>query len=356
MTGANTFWLDTLHNCHLDRSLPLPYDRYRLVNEPRSGRGISVSFDFGQHLSYHFLTYASSNNMPFEYLALGCYYTFLFKLTNGERDLCIGMNTHGRYKEELIPIIGMFVNAIPLRCQLDPHWSLHQLFKQVQQMMMSSRKYSYFPLQRILVQHPNASKPAFLDTTFEFHSSENQNIDNEIMIGSSRLHLMPMSIKISENEIMSKFDFALTIQYNESNNQLSCTIDASIDLFGATTVDKIAQRFHSMFEQLFNITDIQMKKSIYELSLILPCERLLMQSINNTQVLFPLVSCIHHKFVSQVMEHSQKLAVELDDQSFTYSELFYYAQVLSLNLLSKQKILPGDIVCQCVERSFSMVS
>ena len=31
MTGASMFWLDTLHDCHLDRSLPLPYDRYRLI-------------------------------------------------------------------------------------------------------------------------------------------------------------------------------------------------------------------------------------------------------------------------------------------------------------------------------------
>ena len=31
MTGASMFWLDTLHDCHLDRSLPLPYDRHRRV-------------------------------------------------------------------------------------------------------------------------------------------------------------------------------------------------------------------------------------------------------------------------------------------------------------------------------------
>ena len=153
---------------------------------------------------------------------------------------------------------------------------------------------------------------------------------------------MPISIKISENEIMSKFDFALTIQYNQSTNQLSCTIDASLDLFDATTVDKIAQRFHSMLEQLFNIADVQMNNPIYELSLILPDERLLMQSMNNTEVLFPPVSCIHHEFVFQVMKHPQKLAVELDDQSLTYSELLYYVQVLSLNLLNKQGIVPGD--------------
>ncbi len=356
MTGANMFWLDTLHDCHLDRSLPLPYDRYRLLHEHRTGHGTSISFDFGQNLSHHFLVYASSNNMSLQCLALAWYYAFLFKLTNGEKDLCIGMDTDGRYKEELMSVIGMFVNTIPLRCQLDPHWSFHELVKCAHQMMTSCLEYSYFPLQRILAQHPNVSKAAFLDTSFLFNSSENQNTDNEVIMGDSRLHLMPISIKINEDEIMSQFDFALNIQYNESTNQLSCTIDAALDLFDVTTVDKIAQRFHLMLEHLFDVTDVQINKSIYELSLILPDERVLMQSMNNTQVLFPPVSCIHHEFVCQAMTYSQKLAVELDDQSLTYSELLHYIQVLALNLLSKHKIVRGDVICQCVERSLSMVS
>jgi non-ribosomal peptide synthetase component F len=266
------------------------------------------------------------------------------------------MDTDGRYKEELMSVIGMFVNTIPLRCQLDPHWSFYQLSKHVQEMMTSCLEYSYFPLQRILGEHPNVSKPAFLHTSFVFHSSGNQNKDNEVIMGDSRLHLMPISMKINEDEMMSQFDFALKIQYNQSTNLLSCTIDASLDLFDVTTVDKIAQRFHLMLEQLFDVIDVQINKPIYELSLILPDERVLMQSMNNTQVLFPPVSCIHHEFVCQAMKYSQKLAVELDDQSLTYSELLHYIQVLALNLLIKQKIVPGDVICQCVERSLSMVS
>ena len=131
----------------------------------------SISFDFGQDFSQAFSYHdASSNNISLEHLALASYYAFLFKLTNGERDLCIGMNTHGRYREEMMSVIGMFVNAIPLRCQLDPHWSFYQLIKHVCEIETNSMKYSYFPLQRILNQHPNASKPAFLDTSFEFQS------------------------------------------------------------------------------------------------------------------------------------------------------------------------------------------
>jgi non-ribosomal peptide synthetase component F len=239
---------------------------------------------------------------------------------------------------------------------MDPYWSFDQLIKHVQEMMTSSLEYSYFPLQRILAQHPNVSKSAFLDTSFAFYSSENQNMDDAVSIGGSRVRSMPISIKISENEIMSKFDFSLTIHYNQSINQSSCTIDASLDLFNRTTVDKIAQRFESMSEQLFHIKDVHMNKPIYELSLILPDERLLMQSMNNTEVLLPSMSCIHHEFVCQAMKHRQKLAVELDDQSLTYSELLYYVQVLSLHLLKKQRLIVGEIVCQCLERSLSMVS
>ncbi|UJR22117.1 hypothetical protein I4U23_025181 [Adineta vaga] len=127
MAGASMFWLDALHDCQLDRLLPLPYDRHRLSNEHRTGRGTSVTFEFGQDLSHHFLTFATSLNISLEDLVLATYYTFLFRLTTGEKDFCIGMNTHGRYKNEFKSVIGMFVNAIPLRYQLNPHSSFHQM-------------------------------------------------------------------------------------------------------------------------------------------------------------------------------------------------------------------------------------
>ena len=170
MTGASMFWRDALHGCNLDRSLPLPYDRYRLVGEHRTGSGTSVSFNFGQDLSHEFLAYASSNNIALEHLALACYFAFLFKLTNAERDLCIGMTVDNRYKDEFRSMIGLFENIIALRCQLGSPRSFYQLTQYVQEIITSSVKYSYFPLQRILAQHPNISKPTFLDTSFGFRS------------------------------------------------------------------------------------------------------------------------------------------------------------------------------------------
>ncbi|CAF4204991.1 unnamed protein product, partial [Adineta steineri] len=356
MNGASLFWLDALHDCKLDQSLSLPFDRYRLSNEHRTGRGTSISFDFGQDLSHDFLTHASSNNISLEHLALATYYVSLFKLTTGENDLCIGINTHGRYRDELNSITGMFVNAIPLRCQLDPHLAFHELIKHVEDIMINCMKYSYFPLQRILNQHPNISNPVFLDTSFEFISSITKDEENEIMIGDSRFSLITDPIKISEDEIMSKFDFIFSFQHDLNLNEISCTINASLDLFNVETVCTIAQRFQTMLHQQFTSFECTTNKPIYELSLTLSNEQYLMQSINNTQMSFssPL-TCIHHEFVYQVMKHPQKLAVQLDEQSLTYNELLFYVQQLALQIINKYDIKSGDIICQCVERSLSMI-
>ncbi|CAF0970395.1 unnamed protein product [Adineta steineri] len=342
MTGASMFWLDTLYDCHLDQSLSLPYDRYRLSSEHRTGRGTSISFDFGQDLSHHFLTYASSNNISLEQLAFAIYFIFLFKLTNGQTGLCIAMNINHRYRDELKSIIGLFENVIPLRCQLYQHWSFHYLLNYVQEITINSMKYSYFPLQRILNQHPNVSKAAFLDISFQFLSSMARSDNKLIMIGDSQVSSIPITMNINDNEITNKYDFSLLIQHDLNINQLSCTINASLDLFNVETIDKISQRFHSILKQLFTSVEDQMNKSVYEISLTLPNERLLMQSMNNTQVSFPSpLTCIHHEFVYQVTKHPQKLAVELDEKSLTYAELLHYVQVIGIMAIE----MAGGVYC-----------
>ncbi|CAF1557522.1 unnamed protein product, partial [Adineta steineri] len=344
--------------CKLDQPLSLPFDRYRLSNEFRTGRGTSISFDFGQDLSHDFLIHASSNNISIQHLTFAIYFIFLFKSTNGQADLCLALNiNNNRYRDELKLIIGLFENVIPLRCQLNPHWSFHHLLEHVQEITTNSMKYSYFPLQRILDQHPHISTHTFLDTSLESISYNSNNDNSAIMIGDSQLVPTPSSFNENDDEILNLSDFSLSIYHDMNVNQLSCTIKASLALFNRKSVEKISQRFHSILHQLStSIIDSQINKPIYEVSLILSNEQYLMQSMNNTQISFssPL-TCIHHEFVYQAMKHPQKLAVELDEQSLTYCELLYYIQILSLTLLNEYHVFPGEVVCQCVERSLSMV-
>lgn len=357
MSAASMFWLDALHDCNIDRTLPLPFDRYRLSHEHRTGAKTSVCLELGEDLSQAFLFYAFSNGITPEQLMLTCYYAFLFKLTNGETDLCIAMNTNGRYREDLSSIIGMFVNTIPLRCQLNPYSSFEHLARNVKEIFEGSIEYSYFPLQRILDQHQKTRKLAFLETSFDFQTFHcHEEKKKEFIIGDSRLHLQSDINTIHYDLITNDSDFFLGVQHDYNLKKISCNIIGSLDVFQTKTIHVIAQRFHSMLEELFFDSSCAKYQSLNQLPIILPHEKCLIQSTNNVKVLFSPATCIHHLIASQASTYSQKLAVELDDQSLSYSELLYFSQLLSLRILEQEKVMVGDIICQCVERSLSMVS
>ncbi|CAF1536453.1 unnamed protein product, partial [Adineta ricciae] len=339
MSGASMFWLDALHDCDLDRPLSLPYDRHRRANEHRTGRGTSVRFDFGCDVSNELIRYASSHGVSIRQVSLAIYYVFLFKLTNGEKDLCIGM----------------FMNIVPLRCQVDPSWTLEQLVKGVNVTEMSCMKYSYFPLERIFNQKCNSTIADILNICFDFQSNKNGNIANETIVNDALLHPTSESIKSNRNILNHMSDFSLSVEHQLNRDLLSCTINASLDLFHESTVETIAHRFHSILEQLPTCDVRRMKMPLFEIPFLLTDERTALQSINNTKIQHASDSCIHHEFVDRVLQYPQKLAVELDGQSITYSELLYFAQVLSVQLLKKYQVGLGDIVYQCVERSLSMI-
>jgi hypothetical protein len=58
MNDAKIFWRHILHQSKLDQSLSLPFDRHRLENQHRTGRGTNIYFQFGEEISHHFLVYA----------------------------------------------------------------------------------------------------------------------------------------------------------------------------------------------------------------------------------------------------------------------------------------------------------
>ena len=356
MTSSRHFWHDQLQGCDLERRLALPFDRHRSsAADQRSGLASSHTITFDGDMCASFLHYASSHHLTLFQLALATYYAFLFRLTHGQSDLCLASINANRYRHELMNMIGMFVSTLPYRAQVDGHWSFDDLVQHVQEKCLSVLEHAHYPLQEILADFRlNQSQVVFLETMLDFITLSEDAADHWPVNGNNL-----EQVSVEESDATTKFDFSLTFLYNPllDGNQLSCCFMCSQDLFDETTIAHVAQRFQSFLHQLFASVDDQNSRPIYELSLTLSNERLLSQSLNNTQVSFPSsAKCIHHEFVCQVMAHPQKLAVELDDQSLTYAELLYYVQMLSLHLLSDYHISVGEVICQCVERSLSMVS
>ncbi|CAF5127490.1 unnamed protein product, partial [Rotaria magnacalcarata] len=331
MNVASTFWFECLKQYDFDRPLQLPFDRR------------------WETLAQAFLNYATTNHVLPIHLVLACYFAFLFKMTNGECDLCIRMNTSDHCRAKLWSLTGNFINPIPLRCQIDPYYSFNQLVEYISQIVSQTLEYSYFPLEHILAQHQITATPAFLSNCFTFRSTSIEDNLSKVTLDDATIVNMSNTIEIDGYDAVNTLDFSISVRHNPTSGKLSFSIHAALDLFDEITVNKIAQRFHFMLDQIFFKWD-QCRQPIYEFSVMLPAEVSLIESLIDTHISTPPVRCLHYEFVQQMSEHSQKLSVELDEQSLTYGELCHHIQYFALYLINSYAVKPGDIVCQCVER------
>ncbi|CAF2830045.1 unnamed protein product [Rotaria sp. Silwood2] len=251
MTKSGDFWRAELDGYNFEKHLSLPVDRCRSKTDQRSSAAYSARFSLNSDLSKSFLAYASSHNVtPFQ-LGLATFYVLLFKLSNGEIDLCISCVDANRYRPEIEDFVGMFIATLPYRVQIDPSRSFDHLVEQVRDKCLSILEHTHYPLQRILADsHKQQVNINFLDISFDFvnflPAASQLNCDGAIM--------EPL-VPDQWNET-AKFDFMLTFQYDTflEDKTISCFLVCSRDLYNEATVVKIARRFEYLLFQVFSPT------------------------------------------------------------------------------------------------------
>jgi non-ribosomal peptide synthetase component F len=172
-------------------------------------------------------------------------------------------------------MIGMFVATLPYRIQLDSQWSFDELVECVREKCLSILEHSHYSLQHILADvQLNQSNISFLETMFDFITTSSD--VNQFPLGGASLKQM----SLEQSYEVAKFDFSMTFEYNVTavDNQLTCSLICSQDIFDKTSVALLSQRFEYFFDQIFRINSsvslrddcstISMKK----LSIILPEE------------------------------------------------------------------------------------
>ncbi|CAF4154501.1 unnamed protein product, partial [Adineta steineri] len=272
MSLSREFWHSQLKGYNIECSLALPVDRQRSpTNQQRSGVASTAEIIFDNEISTSFLNYASSHHLTLFQLGLATFYTFLFKLTHGQTDICIGSINANRYRNELQNLIGMFVSTLPYRLEIDFNWSFNELVQHVREKCLSILEHSHYSLQNILGDNGlNQSNASFLETMFDFISGSKDM--RYLSLNDTTLEQM----SLQRSAAVSKFDFSLTFVYNplSDNKRLSCSFICSHDVFEKSAVSEMGRRFEYMLEQLFpsqsrNTSMIDMSASIDKMCLIL---------------------------------------------------------------------------------------
>lgn len=337
-SNARQYWNKAL------TSLNISIDQ---LNHPaRTGRGYTKIFDLDHTVVVALNRFISQSTLTLFQAGLAAFFVFLFKMSNSEQlDLCTGVVVANRSHYQLQNMIGFFVNTIPFSLKIDPYESFAELCHKIKQHWLDILPYSHLPYQEIVKNNQSLRssliRTLFLIETRTAISDQNIEVDQE------------NTFKIIERRLLTgntaKFDMICILYENRQNETISVSLNASLDIYDESTISIMASRLKNIFDQLFSVS------FIYQFSLILPNELVLMHNLNDNFLDYHRIRCIHWEFAHQTQLHPQKVALTLDNASMTYNELLYYAQHLANYLIAKCTVQPGQIVCSLMKRSFEMI-
>jgi amino acid adenylation domain-containing protein/non-ribosomal peptide synthase protein (TIGR01720 family) len=223
------YWREALHAPLPVLDLPTDFAR-----PPRpSHRGGHVPIAFGADTIAALRALAQREGCT-PYMVLFAAFSVLLSRHAGQDDLVIGTPVANRRQAEVEPLVGFFVNTLPVRIDLSGRPSFRELLGRAREVSFGAQAHQDLPFERLVeelqpVRDPGRS-PLF-QAGFDYINTAQQ-----------ALELPGITLSAVETEhTTSKFDLSLLI--GEHADGLFSELEYSADLFRRDTVERMGQRF-----------------------------------------------------------------------------------------------------------------
>jgi amino acid adenylation domain-containing protein len=266
----------------------------------------------------------------------------LISRLSGQEDVVIGTPTANRSPADVEPLIGFFVNTLPMRVNLSGEPSVEELLLQVKSTTLEALQYQQFPFDQVVdIIRPSRSlayTPLF-QVVFAWDNTE---------VGHLELPGLTVT-SIATPRLFAKFDLALTLA--ESGKRITGGLEYATALFDHGTVERYAGYFHRLLKAMV-ADDTQ---SVARVPLLGHNERQqLVHGRNATETKYPQEQCVHELFEAQVAETPEAVALIYESSQMTYAELNTRANRLA-HYLRKLGVKPDALIAICAEPSIAMI-
>ncbi|MEH2283677.1 MAG: amino acid adenylation domain-containing protein [Nostoc sp.] len=267
-----------------------------------------------------------------------------------ESDIVFGSTSSGRPTAlaDAESMIGLFINTLPLRVQVDSNAFLTPWLKKLQSEEVQMREYEYSPLLKIQQWSEIPRGLQLFDSILVF--------DNELV--DYNQGAIAQSIGVVESQLLdesrSLFDwtnYPLTVKVVPKSDLLNLCISYNTSRFDSATITRMLGHFQTLLSSIVSNPE----QRISDLQLLTPSEvEQLLVEWNDTKTDYPQDQCIHQLFEAQVEKTPNAIAVVFENHQLTYRELNAKANQLA-HYLQKLGVKPEVLVGICVERSLNMV-
>lgn len=259
-----------------------------------------------------------------------------------QSELVVGIPVAGRTQVQTEPLIGFFVNTLPLRGRLGGNPTFLELLRQVRETTLAALSNQELPFEKLVEELRPARSSSYsplVQAMFVLHTP-----------ASHELRLPGITATpIDAYTETSKFD--LTVAVEESDAGLIAGLEYATDLFQPET----AERILAHYETLLTSIATRPAQRIDELPLLTGRERhQLLVEWNATRTEYPRDMTIHQRFEAQAARTPEATAVVFQAERLTYRQLDQRANRLA-HRLRALGVGPDVPVALCAERSPAMI-
>jgi len=337
MKEQERYWLENLNGELPVLNLPTDYPRPAI----RSTVGEKYNFTLDHDLAKSIKNLAAENNATLYMVMLAAYNVLLYKYAN-QTDIIVGTPTAGRSHADLNPIVGVFINTLPMRNNPEGNKSFVDFLSEVRMKSLEAFAHQDYPFENLIEKldvSRDLSRNAIFDTMFMFQN-----------FGNLEPNFGDLLVTNYEEQINStKFD--LTLMGMESKGSINFCIEYSKRLFESSSIKRMAGNFQQILKSIIS----NVNKTIDEIEIVTESEKQqVLLGFNQTDLDLPQTKAIHQLFEEQVQQTPQKVALEMEGNTITYEELNRKANQLS-RLLVERGIVLEQIVGIKVDRSIEMM-
>ncbi|MHC9537883.1 MAG: amino acid adenylation domain-containing protein [Vulcanimicrobiota bacterium] len=249
-------------------------------------------------------------------------------------DIIIGAPIAGRTRKELEPLIGFFVNTLPLRTDLSGNPSFREVLARVRKTCLDAFEHQEVPFEHLVdllkVERDPGRTPLF-SVAFVLQNATDQESDTTVRVFNDHLPFRLPDTDISDVPFhyrVAKFD--LTLSLDERPGEISAELEFNSDLFYRATVERMAAHFSNLLSSAVREPGIP----VTSLSFLGEEEkRTILVDWNRTDCPYPEHATIDSLFNENADARHNDTAVVFQGLSITYGDLHKYSNLVAHELI-----------------------
>ncbi|MCZ8521358.1 MULTISPECIES: non-ribosomal peptide synthetase [Paenibacillus] len=323
--GKKAYWAQRLAGCQ--PLLDLPADGTLRAED--DFRGDTVAHPVHPELAARLRSLSVRQSTSLYTVCLSAFYILLSKYAQQD-DVVIGTSLAGRTRAELEPLVGMFVNTVPLRSHPAGGRTYTEWLQEVHSRFLEAHEHQSVPVEPGL---------APFNTAFVMQNMK-----------PFEPHAAGLELRVCDyHNGTSKFDLSLFVYDTDAGLELQ--LEYKTSRFRRETMEVLARHYVNLLREIADRPD----REISQFRMLSPEEYdEIIHQRNATTRAYPADKTVVQLFEEQVSRSPQAVALRCQEQLMTYEELHNRVQAAGRALIRKGA-RPGRVIAILMDRSIDLM-